>query len=135
MPSPKVLIIGQPFNNNGGGGITQANLFGGWDKNKIAVVCTVHMFDNLNTEICDTYYLLGNNEYKWAFPFNFLQRKVESGIRIVKATENKSSVPQTPAKVKFRTKIIDNYFYPFCNMLVYFTDYQKLNYQQHCVNG
>ena len=66
MPLPKTLIIGQPFNNDFGGGITQANLFGGWDKNKIAVVCTDHMFNNLNTDICDTYYILGKEEYKWA---------------------------------------------------------------------
>jgi hypothetical protein len=37
MPLPKVLIIGQPFNNDTGGGITLSNLFSGWDKDKIAV--------------------------------------------------------------------------------------------------
>ena len=51
MPLPKTLIIGQPFNNDFGGGITQANLFGGWDKDKIAVVSTDHMFNNLNTGV------------------------------------------------------------------------------------
>jgi len=111
MSLPKVLIIGQPFNNNFGGGITQANLFGGWDKDKIAVVCTNHMFNNLNTEICDTYYLLGSEEYKWAFPFSLLQRKVLSGQRKVKKENNSSG--NKPVEVKLRTRIIDNYFYPF----------------------
>lgn len=111
MSLPKVLIIGQPFNNNSGGGITQANLFTGWDKDKLAVVCTAHMFNNLNSEICDTYYLLGNEEYKWMFPFNLLQRKVSSGgIKINNIQSEKSAQPET---VSFRSKLINNYFYPF----------------------
>lgn len=124
MPLPKVLIIGQPFNNDFGGGITQANLFGGWDKDKIAVVCTDHMFNNLNTEICDTYYLLGSQEYKWAFPFNLLQRKVLSGMRKVKNDYN--STGKLPAKTKLRTRIIDNYFYPFIEYIGLFHCMSKI---------
>ncbi|HMK04318.1 MAG TPA: glycosyltransferase [Ferruginibacter sp.] len=110
MSLPKTLIIGQPFNNNFGGGITQANLFGGWDKDKIAVLCTSHMFNNLNTEICDTYYILGNDEYKWSFPLNFLQRNIASGP--VKVRESPAGAT-AGATGKLRTKIIDKYFYPF----------------------
>ena len=113
MPLPKTLIIGQPFNNDFGGGITQANLFGGWDKDKIAVVSTDHMFNNLNPEICDTYYILGREEYKWMFPFNLLQRNVPSGQRIVKPGNNKPATPSSLGKSKLRAKIIDKYFYPF----------------------
>lgn len=110
MSLPKVLILGQPFNNNSGGGITQANLFGGWDKERIAVVSTIHMFNNLNAHVCDTYYILGDKEYKWMFPLNLLQRKIVSGIRKVKPLE----ANQQPAKAgtTLRTKIIDKYFYP-----------------------
>ena len=115
MSLPKVLIIGQPFTNNSGGGITQSNLFGGWDKDKIAVVCTSHMFNNLNSDLCDTYYLLGNEEYKWAFPFNLMQRSTASGE--VKLDANKintvASVPSGNIKAPLRTRIINNYFYPF----------------------
>lgn len=111
MSLPKVLIVGQPFNNNSGGGITQANLFGGWDKDKIAVVSTIHMFNNLNAGACETYYILGDKEYKWMFPFNLIQRKALSGIRKVKAEEKK----KTPANAAttLRGRIIDKYFYPF----------------------
>ncbi len=109
---PRVLIIGQPFNNNSGGGITQANLFSNWDKENIAVVCTMHMFNNLNIQICDTYYVLGKEEYKWVFPFNFLQRQTMSGERKLKssltATTGKPSV-----KPGIRARLIDRYFYPF----------------------
>ena len=93
MHLPRVLIVGQPFNNNSGGGITQANLFGGWEKDKIAVVSTVHMFNNLNTTICDTYYILGDKEYKWIFPFNLLQRKVASGLRKIDDQDTKQPPP------------------------------------------
>jgi glycosyltransferase involved in cell wall biosynthesis len=125
MSLPKVLIIGQPFNNNSGGGITQANLFGGWDKDKVAVVCTVHMFNNLNTTICNTYYVLGNEEYKWAFPFNLLQRNVQSGVKVVSDTNNTAA--PAPAKVKLRTKLIDNYFYPFLEYVGLFHCLSKID--------
>lgn len=124
MSVPKVLIIGQPFNNDFGGGITQANLFGGWHKDKIAVVCTDHMFNNLNTEICDTYYLLGSEEYKWNFPFNLLQRKVLSGSVKVKKSNDKPG--PVSAKAKFRTKIIDKYFYPFLEYIGLFHSISKI---------
>jgi glycosyltransferase involved in cell wall biosynthesis len=130
MPSlPKILIIGQPFNNNSGGGITQGNLFGGWDKNKIAVVCTGHMFNNLNNEICDTYYLLGTDEYKWIFPFNFLQRNIASGG--VKLDQNNSitnaATPQGDITPSLRKKIVDNYFYPFLEYAGLFHCISKIN--------
>ncbi len=110
---PKVLIIGQPFTNNSGGGITQSNLFSGWDKDKIAVVCTTHMFKNLNTDICDTYYMLGTEEYKWTFPFNLIQRKVVSGGLKVAPTAQSNEKPKGNIKMSLRERIIVHYFYPF----------------------
>ena len=110
MSLPKVLIIGQPFTNNSGGGITQANLFSGWDKNKIAVVCTIHMFNNLNTELCNTYYLIGNKEYKWVFPFNLLQRNVISGGLKIDQKNINETQPAAATKVALRTRIINKYF-------------------------
>lgn len=127
MPLPKTLIIGQPFNNDFGGGITQANLFGGWDKNKIAVVCTDHMFNNLNTEICDTYYILGKEEYKWRFPFNLIQRNVPSGQRIVKANSHTAIASSTSQKTKWRARIVNEYFYPFLEYVGLFHGISKLN--------
>ena len=127
MPLPKTLIIGQPFNNDFGGGITQANLFGGWNKDKIAVVCTDHMFNNLNTEICDTYYILGKEEYKWVFPFNLLQRSVSSGQRIVKTNNNNTVAPSSSGKSKFRARLIDKYFYPFLEYVGLFHGISKLS--------
>jgi glycosyltransferase involved in cell wall biosynthesis len=124
MSLPKVLIIGQPFNNNFGGGITQANLFGSWDKDKIAVVCTSHMLDNLNLEICDTYYQLGKDENKWIFPFNLLQRSVQSGV--VKFTENNNPKSSVISREKLRTRIINDYFYPFLEYIGIFHSMSKI---------
>ena len=126
MSLPKVLIIGQPFTNNSGGGITQANLFSGWDKNKIAVVCTIHMFNNLNTELCNTYYLIGNKEYKWVFPFNLLQRNVISGGLKIDQKNINETQPAAATKVALRTRIINKYFYPFLEFVGLFHCISKI---------
>ncbi len=124
MPLPKILIIGQPFNNNSGGGITQANLFEGWEMDKIAVVCTSHMLNNLNLAICDTYYQLGKDEYKWAFPFNYIQRNVSSGH--IKFRENNNSKISQISRDKLRTRIVNNYFYPFLEYTGIFHSISKI---------
>ncbi len=74
---PKILIIGQNFNKIDGGGITLTNLFMGWDKDNIAVAS--FNIDLTQTSICTSYYQIGNDEEKWIFPFNYLQRKIKSG--------------------------------------------------------
>lgn len=110
MTLPKVLIIGQPFNNNTGGGITLSNLFNGWDKNKIAVACPGHLLlDNTDTGICNTYYQLGYKEFKWRFPFSYMQRKYSSGLL---KFDNKRYHDLTIHKSKLRVKVIMNYILP-----------------------
>lgn len=109
MSFPKILIYGQPFNNRHGGGITLSNLFKGWDKSKIAVADTGHMMDNVTTDICDTYFQLGNEEFKWRFPFNYIQRKFPSGLKTFKGKTDDVSVVE---KKKFRYVIVNNVFYP-----------------------
>ncbi len=111
MSLPKVLIIGQTFNSKTGGGITQSNLFSGWDKDKIAVACTAHLLSNSDRNICDNYYQLGKDEHKWIFPFNFLQREFPSGL-----LKNGNDYTQEPVIIKhknFRSKLVDDIFYPF----------------------
>lgn len=80
MTLPRVLIYGQPFNKKHGGGITLSNLFKGWDKDKIAVAATGHVMYDVTTDICDTYYQLGSEEFMWRFPFNLIQKKFPSGL-------------------------------------------------------
>jgi glycosyltransferase involved in cell wall biosynthesis len=111
MTLPKVLIIGQPFNNDTGGGITLSNLFNGWDKDKLAVACSGYLLlDNIDTEVCRIYYQLGYKEHKWRFPFNYLQRKYYSGL--IKF-DSKRIQNLTIHKSELRVKLIMNLFYPF----------------------
>jgi len=119
---PKVLILNQPFNNDTGGGITLTNLFAGWDKNKLAVACSGYLLrDNIDTKICNTYYRLGNNEFKWRFPFKYIQGNYSSGL--LKFNE-KQIQNVTVQKSKLRVKLIAGIFYP---LLEYFGLYHTMS--------
>ena len=123
MNLPKVLIIGQPFNNNTGGGITLSNLFKGWDREKLAVTCSGHLLlDNIDTSICNIYYQLGYKENKWRFPFNYLQRKYYSGLL---KFDEKRYQDLTIAKSKLRVKLIMKYFNPLLEFFGLFHGIQK----------
>lgn len=65
---PRILISGQYFHTNSGGGITLSNLFSDWDKDKIAA--TASFITNPSFEVCQNYYQLGSSEQKLRFPFN-----------------------------------------------------------------
>lgn len=110
MSLPKVLIVGQTFNSKTGGGITQSNLFSGWDKDKLAVACTAHLLADSNYKICDNYYQLGKEEHKWMFPFNYLQKNFPSGVKSEKIPTEKKPAKQ---KNNIRRIIIERIFYPF----------------------
>lgn len=109
MSLPRVLIFGQPFNYKYGGGITLSNLFKGWDKDKIAVATTGHLMYNVTTDVCDTYYQLGNREHQWLFPFNLIQRKFPSGLRTF---EKGLGVSSDKNQSGLRQILVNNYFYP-----------------------
>ncbi len=110
MDLPKVLIISQPFNNDTGGGITLSNLFAGWDRDKIAVVCSGYVLqNNIDTSICNTYYQIGEKEQKWIFPFNLVKRKYPSGLL---KFDDKKIQNLTFEKSKIRVKVIMDYFLP-----------------------
>lgn len=112
MSLPKVLIVGQSFNNDTGGGITLTNLFADWRKEQLAVACSGYLLlDNIDTETCNTYYQVGHKEKKWVFPFNYLRRKYDSGL--VKFDKKLQIQNLTIPKSKFRVKLIMDYFYPF----------------------
>src|SRR5690606_15648564 len=117
---PKVLIVGQPFNSDTGGGITLSNLFGGWDKDRLAVVCSGYLInESTDLETCSNYYQLGQKEHKWVFPFNLIKRKYYSGPINVALRDDQSSTIAVSAP-NWRKKLIINYFYP---MLSFFGVY------------
>ncbi|HBH83004.1 MAG: group 1 glycosyl transferase [Bacteroidetes bacterium GWE2_41_25] len=107
---PKVLVIGQSFNRTSGGGITQSNLFEGWDKSKIAVACNAHLLRNSDNRICEIYYQLGQDEHKWVFPFNIIQKKYFSGLICFDENKNNNLVK---TGTDYRLNLIEKFFYPF----------------------
>lgn len=114
IPLPRVLIFGQPFNNRHGGGITLSNLFRGWDKDKLAVAATGHVMKHVTTDVCDTYYQLGKDEFKWLFPFSLIQKKFDSGV----ISFNQENYPATALSKKgVRFFLVNKILYPVLKWL------------------
>ena len=95
---PKVLMVGRNyFCREEGCGVTMANLFKGWPKDRIAVV--TYEIDPCEEEICNRSYLLGFDEIRMIWPFSLFQNKVISGI----ITSYKGERKEKPA-CSFRKK-------------------------------
>lgn len=65
---PRVLVLGQPFERETGGGITLCNLFTGWPRDKVA--CAAVAGHELCHDSCDEFYLLGSDEIRWVWPLS-----------------------------------------------------------------
>lgn len=87
---PKILIVGQYFNVESGGGITMTNLFKGWKIENIAVAGENIL--NSNFSVCNKYYQLGSLETEKRFPFNLNKwgEKIKSGVILEKKTDKSS---------------------------------------------
>jgi glycosyltransferase involved in cell wall biosynthesis len=72
-----VIIVGETFRLNGGGGITMSNLFKDWPDENIGVVTS--LIDETNPNTGYRYYQLGYDEVRFPFPFNLIQNKAISG--------------------------------------------------------
>lgn len=77
MEYPRVLIIGETFRLNAGGGITMTNLFKDWPVEKIRVI--TDRIHETNRQTGYVYYQLGYNEVQFPFPFNLFQKQIKSG--------------------------------------------------------
>ncbi len=84
---PKVLIIGETFRYNGGGGITLINLFKDWNPECVAVV-TEKINETSFLNGYEKFYQLGNMEIRIPFPFNFINKIQTSGDFHVKEPSN-----------------------------------------------
>ena len=76
---PKTLILGNPFNNKTGGGITMSNLFKGWPKDRLALATSANVYSEADFSICKNYYQLGYNGKLHPFPINILLPRVFCG--------------------------------------------------------
>jgi len=94
---PRVIIVGETFRLNGGGGITMFNLFKEWPKEKIGVITT--QIDETDPTTGYRYYQLGNLEIKHPFPFNLFQTRIHSG-------EYKFNIQSTHIQWKNRKNVL-----------------------------
>ena len=78
MSFPRVIIIGETFRSNGGGGITMMNLFKDWPSDNLAVVTELTM-ESSSTFHCRKYYQIGYQEKKIIFPLSWFKKKILSG--------------------------------------------------------
>lgn len=85
---PKVLIIGQSFNKNSGGGITISNLFYNWPKERLAVASNVNLYSDLDNSVCEQYYQLGYNGKLHPFPLNLFLPRIKCGSFIYRNNKN-----------------------------------------------
>jgi glycosyltransferase involved in cell wall biosynthesis len=112
----KVLIFGQPFNFSSGGGITLSNLFKLWPKENIAVLYAPWGDDDYTTDICGTYYQIGNEEHSWHFPFNLFKSGFPvSGLKSDK--EHPSIQDSRPKRNILKQFIAQKFVSPFVEWL------------------
>ena len=124
MTFPKVLILNQPFNSSTGGGITLSNLFSGWKKEHLAVVCHNYLLENIDLSICDNYYQLGYKEHSYTFPFNLIKKKHFSGQLKFDLNRPQAENTTTP-RSSLRINVITKYFFP---VLKYLGLYNNISY-------
>jgi glycosyltransferase involved in cell wall biosynthesis len=74
---PRVLILGEEFDDYSGGGITLTNLFAGWPADRLATVSP--LAHTPNWDICRHVYRLGSDEYPWRRPWRTIMPSTASG--------------------------------------------------------
>jgi len=99
---PKVLIIGETFRLNGGGGITLINLFKNWNPDNLAIV-TERINETSFQSGCNKFYRLGHLEIKVPFPFNLFNKIQDSGN--IQFQEQKRNSISTIQKRKIKQKV------------------------------
>ena len=102
-----------------------SNLFKGWERDRIAVAATGHMMAGVTTDICDNYYQLGSDEFRWNFPFNLIQRKFRSGQLSFSTNPGSANVKN---KRSLRYALVNKVFYPVLEWLGLFYAISKIRF-------
>lgn len=122
MKYPRVIIIGETFRSNGGGGITLSNLFCNWPAENIGVI-TENIADT-NPHLGYKYYQLGSDEIRFPFPFNLIQADIHSGPYHFDIEVNKSVVPVIKnnilLKLKFQIRLLFDKILNFTGLVFFF---------------
>jgi glycosyltransferase involved in cell wall biosynthesis len=128
MKYPKVLIIGQTFNNNTGPGITNTNLFLNWPRENIGIISGS---TNENWSICGLQYVLGQKESAKPWPFSMLQEGTPSviirkGIRLKSSNEANYITPDGGRSGLSPRQIVRNYIKKALNYSGIFLFFSKI---------
>jgi glycosyltransferase involved in cell wall biosynthesis len=122
----RVIILGETFRLNGGGGITMTNLFRDWPVSKIGVI--TDGIDETNPLTKYSYYRLGDEEIKFPFPFNFVQSHVQSGPYCFNSDTSPSDTGEPKRGIVSNIKKkIRPYFDKFLNRTGLFLFFYRIN--------
>lgn len=122
---PKVIIVGETFRKNGGGGITMANLFKEWPKENIGVITS--QIGETDPTTGYRYYQLGSLEIKFPFPFGVIQKQVHSGEYIFKERTDEINLVERPGLLGY-LKSIFRYYLDYAVSLI------GLSYRFYSIN-
>jgi len=123
---PKVLIIGETFRINGGGGITLINLFKNWNPENIAIV-TDRIYETSFNSGCKKFYRLGHLEFKIPFPFNIINNIPTSGeFKVQEQTYNTRLVQPSKNKVQRIKFSVEKTYYKLLILLGIYNASNKL---------
>lgn len=118
---PKIIIIGNDFDQKSGAGITLTNLFKDWPSNKIAVVS--ESIKEIDLSICENYYKLGFSEDKRPWPFYLFQPKYKSGPIKIDPKYNSNANPDDlklyQSKYNYNLKMFLTSFLHFIGIYYY----------------
>src|SRR5690554_3406250 len=101
---PKTLIFGY-FNQSKPTGITVNNLFGSWPKGRLKIA-TFGSITNVYSPTCESYYLLGDKEVRFVFPFHLFFNSSPSQI----FEGHYTNIGAKTQKSRNPFKIFSNYF-------------------------
>ncbi len=106
---PRILIYGEVFKLNTGGGITLSNLFQNWPSENLAVIS--ERTEEANGKICHRYYHLGQKEVLRMFPLSIIYGTALSGEKYIssKSVVLKESHLTIPAVVRSRLSFLANF--------------------------
>jgi len=129
---PKVIIVGETFRKNGGGGITMANLFKEWPKENIAVITS--QIDETDPTTGYRFYQLGNLEIKFPFPFNIIQKKVHSGEYLFMERTGEINMVVRPGLQRTLKSVFRHFFDYMINLMGLSYKFYSINVSESLVN-
>jgi glycosyltransferase involved in cell wall biosynthesis len=125
MVFPRVIIVGETFRLNGGGGITLANLFKEWPKENIGVI--TDLITETDPDTGFQYYQLGTDEIRLPFPFHLVQKPIKSGpFKFTKSVGPTPQVEQEKPKTSSMKRHIFSSFNHFLHIFGLLSFFYKI---------